>query len=101
MLTIFKQNKLIQPFESKEKLETSGEAFKHMTWSGFSSVPNYQLGFTTGQKDLLDQEEPLSLEYISEVACSLIKDASVPTEVSSVQYYRWAVGYQLAPADRC
>lgn len=80
------------------KIGLAGDAYKHMTWSGFCTVPYYDIGFWSGGKKKQDAEGVVTLEQLSKALVGFIGSANnaqfdhiVDT---NVPFFRFAVGYQ-------
>lgn len=71
-----------------------GEAFRHMTWAGFCTVPYYNLGFLNGRRKSYDYEGVATLEYLSKGLCRKADEPGVQQRSFNTPYFRYAMAYQ-------
>jgi hypothetical protein len=95
----FSQNEFIgqneDKVESTDTISSPGYGFTHFTWSGFCTIPVYELGFQNGKRKYYDRNGKLTIEHLSRCLCKLDgKGDGVQQQSSNCPYFRFAVAYK-------
>nr|UTN00784.1 MAT1-1-5 [Drepanopeziza brunnea f. sp. 'monogermtubi'] len=89
--------------EDQSELETQttlegfpepGDAFKHMTWSGFCTVPFNDLGFYSGNRKQYDADGITTLEHLSKVLCKQYGGNGIKLGTRNCPFFRFAMAYR-------
>ncbi|CZT51033.1 uncharacterized protein RSE6_12116 [Rhynchosporium secalis] len=79
--------------ESNDKVPSPGDTFRHMTWSGFCTLPRYNLGFKNGKRKEHDFNGITTLEHFSERLRFLYKGNGMELGTDNCPYFRFAMAY--------
>lgn len=63
-----------------------------MTWSGFCTLSQYDLGFKNGGRKHYDSEGRFTLEFFSKILGRLYETVGIEEENSNCPYFRFAMG---------
>ncbi|KAG4435446.1 hypothetical protein IFR05_009067 [Cadophora sp. M221] len=80
--------------EYSNEIPAPGDAFRHMTWSGFCTVPSFKLGFESGNRKLHGLDGTATMEYFSKTLCSLYDGVGVRLGTDNCPYFRFAMAYE-------
>ncbi|EPE31915.1 hypothetical protein GLAREA_11997 [Glarea lozoyensis ATCC 20868] len=73
-----------------------GHDYAHFTWSGFRTVPVYELGFQNGKRKTYDSNGNVTIEHLSRLLCKLKgKGYGIQQQSSNCPYFRFALAYRI------
>ncbi|OWP00159.1 mating type protein MAT1-1 [Marssonina coronariae] len=79
--------------EQTSGIPKPGDAFKHMTWSGFCTFPSYNIGFHSGKRKQYDAEGITTLEHLSKALCRHYGGDSMILGSENCPFFRFAMAY--------
>jgi hypothetical protein len=79
-----------------DTVPSPGHDYAHFTWSGFRTVPVYELGFQNGKRKTYDTNGNVTIEHLSRLLCKLNgKGYGIQQKSSNCPYFRFAVAYAI------